>query len=276
MPSSWSFRRISAGRVLTFVVLALVAVTMLYPFWFMVSSSFRSQLQYDIGRAGISLASWHLLFQLLPVGHELADSAIVTFSTILFILTLATTGGYAFSKLRYPGADWVFLAILGSMMIPVQSLVIPEYINLANAGLVDHYIGAILVYTALYAPFATFLMTMYFRGIPDELVQAALVDGLGYGGIFLRVILPLAVPAMATIVVLEFIGVWNDFLVGLLFLQNPAVRTITVGLATLNSQHMANVPVTMAGSLVSVVPEAIIYFIFQRYLISGLTMGMGK
>ncbi len=132
------------------------------------------------------------------------------------------------------------------------------------------------IYTVLVSPFAAFLMTTYFRGVPDELLEASVVDGLSYGRIFIRIMLPMAIPALFTIAVLQFIQVWDDLLVAMLFLPNPAVRTITVGLATLQAQRIVNIPVLMAGSFVSALPAVIVYLIFQRSLINGLTMGMGK
>ena len=109
-----------------------------------------------------------------------------------------------------------------------------------------------------------------------DVMEAAMIDGLGWFRAYLRVILPLARPAMATIAVLQFIQIWDDLLVGLLFLQDPNVRPITVGLATIPGQHGLDVPLLMAGSLVSALPAVLVYLIFQRYLITGLTMGMGK
>ena len=110
-------------------------------------------------------------------------------------------------------------------------------------------------------------MTTYFRRLPEDVIEASLIDGLGYFKIFFRIMLPLAVPAIATVAVLQFIQIWNDLLVGLLFLQTPAHRTITVGLATIPAQHIQDVPVVMAGSLVSALPAVIVYLIFQRYLV---------
>jgi multiple sugar transport system permease protein/raffinose/stachyose/melibiose transport system permease protein len=119
-------------------------------------------------------------------------------------------------------------------------------------------------------------MTTYFRGLPDELIEAAVVDGLSYPATLWRVALPLALPAIATVTVLQFVQIWDDLLVGLLFLQNPAERPITVGLAVLASGHTTSVPLLMAGSLVSAVPAMIVYLGFQRYLVRGLTLGVGK
>src|SRR5206468_11688637 len=131
-------------------------------------------------------------------------------------------------------------------------------------------------YAALRAPCSTFLMTAYFRRMPEDVVEASLIGGLGYGKIFLRMMLPLALPAIFTVTVLQFIQIWDDLLVGLLFLQTPNLRPITVGLATIPSQHLLDVPVLMAGSLISALPAVIVYLVFQRYLISGLTMGISK
>jgi ABC-type glycerol-3-phosphate transport system permease component len=162
------------------------------------------------------------------------------------------------------------------MMIPVQSIIIPEFVNIANVGLINQYPGTILVYAALGIPFGTYLMTTYFRGVPNELVEASLMDGASYRQIFTGVMLPLAIPAIVTVAVLQFIQIWGDLLIGLLFLNQPEVRTITVGLATLQSARIIPVPMIMAGSIVSAVPAVLVYLFFQRQLIAGLTMGMGK
>jgi ABC-type glycerol-3-phosphate transport system permease component len=268
------WRRV-ASRAAIYFALALITVVMLYPFYYMAFNSFRSLDQYYLGH-GFSLTSWRNLFHTLPVGRQLLNSTIITLSAIAIILSVSTMAGYAFAVLRYRASRLVFLIIVAAMMVPIQSIIAPEFINLANWGFINHRYGAILVYAALGAPFATFLMTVYFRRIPEEVIEAALIDGLGYARIFFRIMLPLAIPAMATIAVLQFIFVWDDLLVGLLFLQTPDVRPITVGLATIPSIHSFDIPQLMAGSLVSAMPAVIVYLLFQRYLITGLTMGISK
>ena len=262
-------------RVLVYAALVLTTIVMLYPFWYMGEDAFRSLEQYQLG-SGFSLASWRELFRTLPVGRQLLNSTILTAGSIALILAVSTTAGYALGVLRYRFSSVVFLLVISSMMVPLQSIIIPEFVNLARLGFINHFYGAILVYAALGAPFSTFLMTAYFRRLPDDVIEAALMDGLGYYAIFVRIMLPLAVPAIVTIVVLQFIQIWDDLLVGLLFLQTPDVRPITVGLATIPSQHLLNVPVLMAGSLISAAPAIAVYLLFQRYLIAGLTTGIGK
>lgn len=258
-----------------FAALCLVAVVMLFPFALMLVTSFRSKDQYIAG-AGFSLDSWVQLFATVPILQQLLNSTIVTAGGVALILVASTTGGYAFAKLTFRGSGLVLLAVLSGMMIPMQSIIIPVYVNIAQLHGVNHFWGAIIVYAALGAPFATYLMTTYFRGIPSELIEASVMDGAGYWQIFRKVMLPLAIPAITTVAVLQVIQIWDDLLVGLLFLQTPDVRTITVGLAVLQNGRVVSIPLLMAGSLVSAVPAIVVYLIFQRYLIQGLTMGVNK
>ena len=266
-------KRLANGWI--FLIMVIIAVVMLFPFWYMLDNSFRNQAQFD-QQGGHSLAGWTQLFRELPVGSELLNSMIVCAAAILIILAVSTTAGFAFAKLRYRGSSMVFLLVVAALMVPLQSIIIPEYVNLAKFGLINSYFGAVLVYAALGTPFATFLMATYYRGISDELIEAAVMDGLGYERTFLSIALPLSLPAIATVTVLQFIQIWDDLLVGLLFLQNPQQRTITVGLAALSAGRTTSIPVLMAGSFISAVPAIVVYLIFQRHLIKGLTLGMGK
>lgn len=266
---------LTAGRLAIFTALAVVSAALLYPFYFMVETSFRSNSQYVLG-SGFSLRSWGDLLQGVPVAQEMANSLGLCAATIAAVLVVATPAGFALAKIRFRGDAFVFLGIIGSMMIPLQSFIIPEYVNFANLQLINTYVGAVLVYVAVGTPFSVFLMTTFFRGIPDELIDAGLCDGLGYLGVFRRIALPLSGPAVATVIVLRFIPVWNDFLVGLLFLQEPGVRPFTVGLGVLASSQLVSVPALMAGSLLSTIPAAIVYVVFQRYLVAGLTLGSSQ
>ncbi len=264
------------GRAAIFAILSLVGVIMLFPFGLMTLLSFRSFDQYIAG-SGFSLDSWQILFGAIPVVQQLINSTVVTGGAVALIVVVSTMGGYAFAKLGFRGSSYVLLGVLAGMMVPLQSIIIPEFVNVSQVGLISHsFLGAIAVYAALGAPFATFLMTTYFRGIPSELIEASLMDGASFWQIFIRVMLPMGVPAIVTVAVLQVIQVWDDLLVGLLFLPTPDVRTITVGLATLQTSRVVNVPALMAGSLISALPAIIVYLIFQRHLVRGLTMGIGK
>ena len=130
--------------------------------------------------------------------------------SILVILVVGLPAGFAFSKLRFRASNVVFLIIVSAMMVPLQAILMPEYVNVTKLGLTGGYFGAILVYAALGTPFSIFLFTTYFRGVPDELIEAGIVDGLGYFGALWRLVVPIAIPAIATVTVLQFIQIWDD------------------------------------------------------------------
>ena len=255
--------------------MSVLALIMFYPFIFMIEQSFKSKEQF-LGAPGHSFPSWQKLFTVMPIGKQLLNSVIVCFGAITIILIFSAFAGFGLAKLTFRGTPYFFLGIVGAMLIPLHSIIIPAYVNVSKLNLLSGYWGAIIMYAALGTPFATFLMTSYFRGIPDEIIEASVVDGLNYQGVFRRIALPLAFPAIATVVVLQFIQIWCDLLVGLLFLQDPMKRTITVGLGALSAGRTTDIPVLLAGSLVSAIPAIIIYLIFQRQLVAGLTAGIGK
>ena len=263
------------GRWVLFAAMMIVAVIMLYPFWVMIVTSLKSESQFLSG-GGFSWLSWTSLTSVIPIGQEVLSSTIVCSVSILIILCVGLPAGFAFSKLPFRRSNAVFLVMVSAMMVPLQAILMPEFVNVTKLHLTGGYAGAILVYAALGTPFSVFLFTTYFRGVPDELIEAGIVDGLGYFGVTWRLILPIAVPAIATVTVLQFIQIWDDLLVGLLFIQNTSERPITVGLAVLAAGRTTSIPELMAGSLISALPAMVVYLGFQRYLVKGLTMGFDR
>ncbi len=263
------------GRWVLFGAMVVVAVIMLYPFFVMGVTSLKSESQFLSG-GGFSWLSWSSLTSVIPVGQEVLSSTIVCSASIFIILCVGLPAGFAFSKLRFRLSTGVFLVIVSAMMVPLQAILMPEFVNVTKLGLTGGYTGAILVYAALGTPFSVFLFTTYFRGVPDELIEAGIVDGLGYFGAMWRLVLPIAVPAIATVTVLQFIQIWDDLLVGLLFIQNTSDRPITVGLAVLAAGRTTSIPELMAGSIISALPAMLVYLGFQRYLVKGLTMGIDR
>jgi ABC-type glycerol-3-phosphate transport system permease component len=268
-------RKSKVGRWTLFALMVIVAAIMLYPFWVMIITSLKSETQFLAG-AGFSWLSWSSLSSTIPIFQEVLSSTILCACSILVILVVGLPAGFAFSKLRFRASNVVFLIIVSAMMVPLQAILMPEYVNVTKLGLTGGYFGAILVYAALGTPFSIFLFATYFRGVPDELIEAGIVDGLGYFGALWRLVVPIAIPAIATVTVLQFIQIWDDLLVGLLFIQNDSERPITVGLAVLAAGRTTSIPALMAGSLVSALPAMIVYLVFQRYLVKGLTMGIDR
>jgi ABC-type glycerol-3-phosphate transport system permease component len=264
-----------SGRWILFVVMLIVAVIMLYPFWVMIYTSLKSEAQFLAG-SGFSWVSWSSLTSVIPIGQEVLSSTIVCASSILLILIVGLPAGFAFSKLRFRLSTGIFLVMVSAMMVPLQAILMTEYVNVSRLHLTGGYTAAILVYAALGTPFSVFLFSTYFRGVPDELIEAGIVDGLGYFGVLWRLVVPIALPAIATVTVLQFIQIWDDLLVGLFFIQNTSDRPITVGLAVLAAGRTTSIPELMAGSIISAVPAMLVYIGFQRYLVKGLTMGIDR
>ncbi|HTX01843.1 MAG TPA: carbohydrate ABC transporter permease, partial [Acidimicrobiales bacterium] len=179
-------RRRLARRAPLFATMVGVAVIMLYPFWFMITTSLHTEAQYESGH-GFSFASWGALNSELPVLRQLLNSTIICACSIALILAVSLAAGYGLGKLRFRGSETVFLCLVAAMMIPVQSILMPEYVNVSKLGLTGGYFGAVLVYAALGTPFATFLMATYFRNLPDELLEAGICDGLSHGGTLVRI-----------------------------------------------------------------------------------------
>jgi ABC-type glycerol-3-phosphate transport system permease component len=252
------------------VVLLVIAIVLLYPVIDAAVGTFLTQ-----GTGQPTLRYWSQAFQAIPVFKDMGVSALLAVVVVGVVLLIATPCGYALAKLRFRGSGVVFVLAVACMMIPIESILIPEYINFVRLGLVGTLWGTALVYVGMGIPFGVFLTTNYFRNIPDSLIEAAHVDGAGNVQGFLRVMLPLARPALAIVAVMQFLGVWNDLLTALLFMPQ-SVQTIGVGLASLPGTHVANTNALVAGSVLSAVPPVLVYLLFQRYLISGLTLGAEK
>jgi len=257
-------------RLTPSIVLLVIGIALLYPVIDAAVGTFLTQ-----GTGQPTLQYWSQVFNTIPVLGDMGVSLGMAIAVVCGVVLIATPCGYALAKLRFRGSGVVFVLAVACMMIPTESILIPEYINFVRLGMVGTLYGTALVYIGMGIPFGVFLTTNYFRQIPDSLIDAALVDGAGNVQAFLRVMLPLARPALAIVAVMQFLGVWNDLLTALLFMPQQT-QTIGVGLASLPGTHLANTNAMVAGSVLSAVPPVLVYLIFQRYLISGLTMGAEK
>jgi multiple sugar transport system permease protein/raffinose/stachyose/melibiose transport system permease protein len=257
------------------LVLLVISAVMVYPFLYMLLNSFLTTAPGATG-SKLSTAAWTELFAKSDLLRQLVNSGIVTLSALLVILVLSSAAGYGFAKLAFPGASFAFYGLISCLMIPPVSIIIPLYVNMTKVHLIGNFGSAIIAYAAIGIPFGSFLMASFFRSLPDELLDAALCDGIGHIGIFFRIGLPLARPALAAVGVLQFILIWNDLLIGLLFLPTPQVRTITVGIGVLSSGNLTSLSLMMAGSVLSAIPALLVYILFQRYLIRGLTVGVSR
>ncbi|MCV9885137.1 carbohydrate ABC transporter permease [Metabacillus halosaccharovorans] len=204
------------------------------------------------------------------------NSIIVAFPRVIVILILASLAGYAFGKLKFPGKNLLFYLFLFGLMVPIQAMIIPLYYNMQNLNLINTYWAMIFPNFGLSMPFAIFMMRAFFRELPDELMDAAKIDGCNEFQTFYKVMLPLMVPAITSLFVFEFMWAWNDFLLPLLFVYNDAYRTLPLGLMYFFGEYTADQSLIAAGVAISTIPIIIVYIIFQRKFIEGMTSGAVK
>jgi alpha-glucoside transport system permease protein len=193
--------------------------------------------------------------------------------TILPIL-VASLAAYAFAWLEFPGRDWLFLVVVALLVVPIQMALIPIFSLYNDLGLFDRVLGLILFHTAFGLPFAIFLLRNFFIGIPSDLLEAARIDGASELRIFLRVILPLGLPAIASLAIFQFLWVWNDLLVALTFGRDTQV--ITVAIFSQMRQFSANIELIAPAAFVSLAIPLVVFFAFQRYFVQGLLAGSVK
>ena len=261
------------GRVLVYAVLVAVALLYFVPFLFTVTTSFKTLPQsayFNIIPHPFTTAAWKSVWTDYDFKRYALNSAFLAVTVTLINLFLASLGGYAFARLRFPGREVLFLLVLGTLMIPDQLRLIPVFVMLTKWHLIGNFSGYILI--NMVTAVNLFFMRQYFLTIPKDFEEAAKLDGAGYFKTFWRVMLPLALPAMSALVILQFQGTWNDFFWPvILFGQgDPSHYTIQLGLQTFFSQYSTDVPAVMVGSILAIVPVLVIFLAFQRYFVSGV------
>jgi ABC-type glycerol-3-phosphate transport system permease component len=209
-------------------------------------------------------------------GLHFFNSLWITTATVAGVLIFATLTGYAFAKLRFPFKNVLYVALLSTLMMPSTALIIPLYLELKALGLLNSQGGLLVLYISSSAPFAMFLMRAFFETLPDELVQAARIDGAGEFSVFWRVILPLARPGIATVIIFQFLSTWNEFLIANTVLQNTNALPLQPVLFSLIGQYSTDWPTLAAGLTLSVVPVILVYVWMQRQFVAGMTLGAVK
>jgi len=206
-------------------------------------------------------------------GALLKSSLIISGTVVPLSVVMATLAGYALATMRVPAAGLIFAAFLAGLTLPVELIIIPLYYDLRDFHLTDNYLGVILAETALFMPFGVFWMRTHFQSTPREIIEAAEIDGANPRTILRRVLLPLSGPSLSSLAVLIFLWSWNQFLLVVIMMQDPSKRTAPAGLGFFVGEHINNIPVLCAATLIVILPVFVIYLIFQRKFISGMLQG---
>jgi multiple sugar transport system permease protein len=272
-------------RLLWGLGLMMFVLIVAIPFYVMVMTSLKSQqsllanpLDFSIDPgvgAAVLFRSYIELFTKYDFGTLLLNSAIVSVVTVLITLMFSVPGAYAVAKLRFPGRKWLSGSVLLIYLIPAIILVIPLYAVFSQLGLRNSLLGLCIVYPATTIPVALYMLRGYFAGLPSELDDAGLMDGLSRLQIITRIAMPLSTPAIASVALYVFMIAWNEFLFAFMFLDDVKLFTLSRGIVSLNSSEVPRQHL-MAGAVIATTPVLILFLWFERFLVSGLTAGSVK
>ena len=256
-----------------------VALITAFPLLWMVSVSLMasgeaSAIPPPLLPAHASFDNYRELFAHGGLWRYLANSVFLATTATLASLVFNVSAGYAFAKLRFPGRERIFRTLLGALVIPGQVAMVPLFLLLKQLGLVNSYGGVIV--PALASIFGIFLVRQYALSIPNELLEAARIDGASEFRIFLTIIVPVLTPVLATLAIFSFLGSWNDFMWPLIVLTDKNLYTLPVALASLSREHVQDNELMMAGSVLTTLPVLLVFIMLQRYYVQGLMVGSVK
>ncbi|MGE5691032.1 MAG: carbohydrate ABC transporter permease [Pseudomonadota bacterium] len=261
-----------AWTMVVYVLLIAIAVVYFLPFVWSVSTSMKtlpeSVAGFDLIPDDPSLHAYRAALTEFNFARYAANSAFLAVTITITNVLLASLGGYAFARLRFPGREVLFMLVLATLMLPDQLRLVPVFQMLTRWHLIATFQGYILVKLVLAE--SLFLMRQYFLTIPKDFEEAAKLDGAGYFKTYWRVMLPLASPAIAAVTILTFQGIWNELFWPLIILQDESKYTLTIGISQFVGIYNTQWPELMAASVIAILPVAVIFVIFQRYFVSGV------
>ena len=266
-------RRVNWGLILTYTIVILITATMLAPFVWMVSASLK--LDRDVFAFPIewipSQPRWENYIDIwtkIPLGLFVYNTVQLTAVVTILQLLTSSFAAYAFAKLKFPYKNALFLAYIATIAMPWQVYMVPQFIMMRGFGLTNTLLA--LICLQAFTAFGVFLMRQFYMSIPDELCEAARIDGMSEYGIWWRIMLPLSMPALSTLTIFTFVNTWNDFLGPLIYLTKTEVKTIQIGIRMFITQYTQEYGLIMAASIVSLIPVLIVFLALQRFFVEGI------
>ncbi|HEB33294.1 MAG TPA: carbohydrate ABC transporter permease [Spirochaetes bacterium] len=268
------------SSIFKYLALILATAVSLYPIFWLITVSLKTQAQYlqstldlpwplDFGNftAALHGGRFYLWFM---------NSGIITIGSVILATAASLVAAFAIVFMDFKGKQILLNSIISLMAVPIVVMIVPLYILFARIHLMSTYPGVILIYAAICIPFSIYLLTSFFRTLPGEIVEAAIMDGCSTFKVLSKILVPLSIPPVLTLIIVNALYVWNDLLIALVFLPKNDMRTLMVGVTIFKSRFNLDVPLTMAGLLMISVPMIIVYIVFQRFFIRGLTSGALK
>lgn len=266
-------RKISGGKIVQYLVIILVSLTMVLPFVWMLSASLKAETEifgFPIKWIPETFRwdNYTKVWTTVPFGLYYLNTLKIAVITTILVVINSSLAGYAFAKIKFPESNRLFFIYIATMMIPYQVMMIPQFMLMNKLGLVNTHWALIILGT--FNPFGVFLFRQFFLSIPDELLEAARIDGLSEFGIYWRIVMPLSKPAIATLVIFSFMHAWNDFLGPLIYLTSDRLYTLQLGIQHFITEYNTEYSLLMAAAVSAIVPTIIVYFFAQDHFIKGV------
>ena len=252
----------------------------LVPSIFMILTSLKSQDEYTFNKIGLPhalvLDQFESLISDSPIFDWMGNSAILVIGAVLLSTVVSCLGAYAIALMRFRGRSLLFSVSTALMAVPPVVMIVPLFVLYTQLDLISTFRGTIVIYAGLITPFSIYLLTTFFRTLPRELFESARMDGANDLFILWKIVVPLSLPALLTLVVVNALYVWNDLIIAIIFLQDDSKRTLMAGISVFQGRYEALIPLTMAGMVIASAPMLILYILFQKYFIQGLMAGAIK
>ena len=252
----------------------------LVPSIFMILTSLKSQDEYTFNKIGLPhalvLDQFESLISDSSIFDWMGNSAILVIGAVLLSTVVSCLGAYAIALMRFRGRSLLFSVSTALMAVPPVVMIVPLFVLYTQLDLISTFRGTIVIYAGLITPFSIYLLTTFFRTLPRELFESARMDGANDLFILWKIVLPLSLPALLTLVVVNALYVWNDLIIAIIFLQDDSKRTLMAGISVFQGRYEALIPLTMAGMVIASAPMLILYILFQKHFIQGLMAGAIK
>lgn len=268
----------TASHLIMYIVLIAFSLVAIYPFAWMISASLKFDSQVFVYPVewipkNPQWSNFQKVFEKFDFWVYFRNSAFVSIAITFGTLVISIMAAYAFAKLRFRGRDKLFLLYIATLMVPWQTIMIPQFLVVTGLKLSNSHLGLIL--TQIFTPFGVFLLKQFFMGIPEEYTEAAKIDGCSHMRICFKIIVPMSKPALTTLILLSFMGAWNDYLAPLIYLKDQKLRTLQIGLHYFQGENETQWALLMAGAFMSMIPVLILYIFSQKQLIEGMASAGG-
>ncbi|EET60686.1 ABC transporter, permease protein [Marvinbryantia formatexigens DSM 14469] len=268
------------GRVLCNLIFIIFSFTCVFPIIWIFYSSFKTQAEFMQSSVALpealNLTNYISVFTSTSMLKYMLNSARNTLLAVAVIIIIAFLAGYVLSRYKFRGRGAIYNYFIMGMLIPIHALLVPMYIQLNGVGLTNHWYTLLIPYIGFGLPISIMLIESYISSIPGELEEAAAIDGCSFTRTLFQIVFPLASPILATVAIIQFFAVWNEFTFALILVNDDSLRTVPVGLTMFKGAYTVDYPRMMAGIMVTMLPVMILYFIFSKRIIEGMVAGAVK